>query len=139
MSTCYSISLEPVNSAESVTLEGGDVISAIPDKLIIFIGNTNILTVDGMFDNLEEKYWTAAAPGLTGTLLDEYGNVITTIAMQFTSASGNYVGSFGGLNFQPALGRGYTMLLQGVSDWGNAFQLPILTEVVNEAPAIGSG
>lgn len=114
------------------------MVSSIPSKLLVCVGNTNILSVIGMYDLEENAYWTTAA-SLSGTLLDQYGNVITTVALAYASGSnGNFSAAFGGLQFYPPIGRGYTMLLQGTSDWGNAFALPILAEVV-ATPLQGGG
>jgi hypothetical protein len=130
MSTIYNAALMIAIQAQGISLEGGGVVSALPSKLLVCVGNTNILQVEGMFDLQQEAYWFTAAT-LSGTLIDQYGNVITTVALAYASGSnGNFSASFGGLQFYPVVARGYTMLLQGLSDWGNAFSLPILAEVV---------
>lgn len=130
MSTIYNAALTIATQAQGVSLEGGGLISALPSKLCVCVGNTNILSVQGMFDMEQQEYWSTMA-SLSGTLLDQYGNVITTVALLFASGSnGNFSAGFGGSQFFPQVSRGYTMLLQGTSDWGNAFTLPILAEVV---------
>jgi hypothetical protein len=137
MSTVYSVALAIATTAQGISLEGGGLVSAVPSKLLVCVGNTNILSVQGMYDSEQGAYWTTAAT-LTGTLLDQYGNVITTVTLAYASGSnGNFSGVFGGLTYYPPVGRGYTVLLQGVSDWGNDFTLPILAEVVQSPEIVG--
>jgi hypothetical protein len=137
MSIVYNIAIFPTSTLSAVGMEGGGVVSATPNKLFVVRANACTISVQGLFDNEEEQYWNTMA-SLTGTLLDEFGNVITTVNMTYASGSnGNFTGSFGNLQFLPAVGRGYTFVLQGISDWGNAFTFPLLTEVVNQARPTG--
>jgi hypothetical protein len=133
MSSVYTATCTVAATYQGISLEGGGMVSAVPSKLLVVRFNTNILSVAGMFDLQEEEYWATNAT-LSGILLDEFGDEITTVALLYASgatASGSFIGNFGGTQFSPDLGRGYTLVLQGVSDWGNAFNLPILAEVVN--------
>jgi hypothetical protein len=141
MSTIYNASITIATIFQGISLEGGGLISALPSKLLVCTGNTNILNIEGMYDQEEQQYWATNA-SLTGTLLDQFGNLITTINLFYaTGSNGNFTGSFGGGTYSPAVGRGYTLLLQGESDWGNFFALPILAEVVTtpEIPGLSGG
>jgi len=92
-----------------------------------------------MFDTEEQQYWTTNAT-LTGALIDQFGNTIVTVPMLHVSGSnGNFVGYFGGSQFLPAYGQGYTVVLTGTSDWGNAFNFPIPAQVVITTRSIGAG
>jgi hypothetical protein len=138
VSTIYNVAIFPSSSLQSVAIEGGGVLSATPNKLYVFIYNTNIVAVQGMFDNEQQAYWSVAA-SLSGTLLDEFGNVVTTVNLLYTSGTnGNFQGEFGGSTFAPAfVGDGYTFVLSGVSDWGNAFNFPVSAQVVRKSRAVG--
>lgn len=138
MSTIYNVTIYPVNSVECVAIEGGGVLSATPNKLFIAVFNANIVSVQGLFDNEEQEFWSTQA-SLTGTLFDEFGNTITTVAMFYTSGSnGNFQGTFSDLEWAPAIiGPGYTFVLSGTSDWGNDFNFPVPAEVVRCIKAVG--
>jgi hypothetical protein len=137
MSAIYNASCTLASTYQQISLEGGGLVTALPSKIKIVINNTNILTAFGMYDLEEEAFWSTNG-SLTGTLLDQFGNVITTVNMFLASgSSGNFVGTFGGSGYSPAVGRGYTLLFQGTSDWGNAFSLPVLAEVV-QTPLISN-
>jgi len=130
MSTMYTASIGLVNSYREITLDGGGMVSALPSKLLVVRANAQTLSVQGMYDLQQQAFWTTAAT-LSGTLLDEFGNVITTVALLYASGSnGNFNGTFGDSTFSPALGRGYTIVFQGTSDWGHDFNLPVPAEVV---------
>ena len=136
MSTFYNIAIYPTTGIQVVTVEGGGLVTATPSKLTICRANTNILSVLGLYDNELEQYWTVNST-VSGTLLDEFGNVIFTTALVFASGSnGNFIGTFGGSTFLPPVGRGYTLVIQG-NNQGNSLNYPILAEVVNSTQFTG--
>jgi hypothetical protein len=139
MSSIYNIAIYPTNSIQLAQIEGGGVISATPSQLTIVRANTCSLLAEGMFDSEEQAFWSTNAT-LTGALIDQFGNVITTVQMSYVSGSnGNFVGYFGGSQFLPLLGQGYTVVLTGTSDWGNSFNFPIPAQVVTTTRSIGAG
>ncbi len=139
MSTIYTAGINLANTAQEISLEGGGLVSALPSKLVVVRGNTQILYVEGMYDLEEQAFWSTAA-SLSGTLLDEFGNQIFTVTLLYASGSnGNFSGSFGGSQFFPPVGIGYTIVFQGTSDWGSAFNLPVPAEVITSPRFTGVG
>src|SRR5580692_455124 len=88
---------------------------ATPSKFILYAGNTQVLQILGLQDYLSQTYLNSAA--ITGTLQDDQGNDVpecTDIAFTYVPGSnGDYNGVFGDQNFQPAIGTGYTLLIDG--------------------------
>lgn len=107
-------------------------LQATPLKQIVYIGNTNVLNVEGLQDQITNSYLNAAT--LVATLIDDQGNKIagcTAIALPYVVGSnGNYQGTFGDNNFNPNPGTGYTLILNGNQGSGY-FELQIVCEVRN--------
>lgn len=127
MSYIYNVECITRVQAQGVSLEGGAVISATPGKLVVCQQCTNILAIYGLYDSVEEEFWTAAAQ-VTGTLFDEFGNTIVVVPLSFSGGNGVFAGEFGDFNFLPTIGRGYTFLIQASFN-GEYLTVPILTEV----------
>ena len=84
-------------------------------KIILYVGNTQDIKAYGIQDVDTGLFWNSAI--ITATLVDDQGNEITEctdVNLVYQSGSnGNYVGTFGDANFNPAPGTGYSMIIDG--------------------------
>jgi hypothetical protein len=84
-------------------------------KIIFFQGNTQDIQAFGIQDVDTGLFWNSAI--ITATLIDDEGNQIpecTAVTLVYQSGSnGNYTGTFGDINFQPPIGTGYSLIIDG--------------------------
>lgn len=103
---------------------------ATPSKIILYQSNTQVLQITGLQDALSGNYLNAAT--ITATLEDDQGNAIAEcIAIPFTYiplSNGNYQAVFGDQNFQPPIGTGYTLIVDG-NQGGGYIHLELLVEI----------
>lgn len=103
---------------------------ATPSKFILYQGNTQVIQLIGLQDFISGNFLNAAT--IVGTLQDENGTDIpecTNITFTYVTASnGNYNGIFGDNNFNPAIGTGYTLVIDG-NQGGSYIHLELLVEI----------
>jgi hypothetical protein len=98
-------------------------LEATPSKMYVYPGNTQMITVEGLQDlsQLPALVFLNAA-SLTATLVDDDGNQIQgCIGIPLTyvlGSNGNYIGTFGDNTFQPGIGTGYTLIVEGSQSGG---------------------
>lgn len=93
---------------------------ATRSKIIFYQGNTQDIKAYGIQDVDTGLFWNAAS--ILASLVDDQGNPIaecTNVVLLYQSGTnGNYVGTFGDANFQPGIGTGYSLIIDG--DQGSA-------------------
>ena len=91
------------------------VLLATRPKLTFYQSNTQDIKIFGVIDNDTGLYWNSAS--IAATMLDLDGNPIpecTAVVLTYqTATNGDYVGTFGDNNFTPAIGTGYTLVIDG--------------------------
>jgi hypothetical protein len=106
------------------------VILATPSKIIISPGNTQVLRIFGLQDNVTGSFLNAAS--IVGTLQDDQGNVVIGFdEIAFTnvpSSNGDYDAIFGDSTFIPEIGTGYTLIIDG-NQSGSYIHLELLVEI----------
>ncbi len=108
------------------------VVRATPIKLLMFQGNTQVITILGLQDSISGSFLNSAS--LSGTLYDQNNTQVpgcVNIALAYvTGSSGNYQGVFGDNTFLPAPGTGYTLVIAGSQASPSVFiRLEIIVEV----------
>lgn len=103
-------------------------LSATPSKFYMYPGNTQALTIIGLFDNVGQAYLNAAT--LEGSLFDQNGNVVLgPVVMTYVPGSnGDYTGIFGDNTFQPPIGTLYNFVVTG-SQVASFIQCEFLVEI----------
>lgn len=105
-------------------------LSATPTKLMFYAGNTQAIEIFGLQDALTSLFLNTAT--ITATLQDDNGNPVsgcTNVTLSYVAGSnGNYTGVFGDVNFQPAVGTSYTLVIDG-SQSGSFIHLEMLVEI----------
>lgn len=106
-------------------------ISANLSKQVLYQGNIQGTTLEGLVDKRTGSFlndWT----NLVMTLIDDQGQKVpgcVQIPMTYmVGTNGNYQGVFGDVNFQPQVGTGYKLLVDG-SNGGSTFHLELTVEV----------
>ena len=106
------------------------VILATPSKIVINPGNTQVLRIFGLQDNVTGNFLNAAT--IEASLQDDQGNTIIgfdEIPFTYVPASnGDYDGVFGDQNFIPDIGTGYTLIIDG-NQGGSYIHLELLVEI----------
>ena len=84
-------------------------------KQIFYQGNTQDIKAFGIKDVDTGLFWNSAS--ITATLIDDLGNQVAeciNVPLIYQSGSnGDYSGTFGDANFQPAVGTGYSLIIDG--------------------------
>ena len=105
-------------------------LSATPAKIILFPGNTQVIELLGLQDAIALTYLNAAT--INATLLDDQGNEVPGCEdILFTyqpGTNGNYNATFGNISFNPVVGTGYTLVIDG-NQSGGYIHLELLVEV----------
>jgi len=105
-------------------------VSATPSKFILYQSNSQIITITSLYDNVGQAYLDSAT--ITGTLQDPDGADIaecTDILFTYVAGSqGNYQAVFGDINFTPAVGTGYTLVIDG-NQSTSTIHLELLVEI----------
>ena len=91
-------------------------LSSTISKQIFVQGNSQAVTLEGLQDDITKAFQNGWM-NIVMTLIDDEGNPVsgcTQVPMNYTAGSnGEYVGIFGDNNFYPAIGTGYTLLIDG--------------------------
>jgi len=126
----YNISIVRTLMLQSISIEGGAVLSATPSKLIVTRENTQTISLTGLYDSDAQAYGNSTAV-VQAVMLDEFGNTVVTVPLSYDPGTqGNYSGDFGDASFLPPVGRSYTIVLSGTFN-GKAFKVPVLAEVIS--------
>jgi hypothetical protein len=106
-------------------------LSATPPKQILYAQNTQVIQVTGLLDYLTGNFLNAAA--LTLTLRDENGNEVPECSgIPFTyvaGSNGDYQAIFGDENFDPEIGSGYILVVDGDAGGGSIIHLEFVAVV----------
>lgn len=131
------VSIVPRVKIGSVTINSdvaGDLsmIAQTPSKLFVNPSNTQVLTLNGVVDQVTGAPWSASG-SISGTLIDDLGNPVqefSDINIPYVPGSvGAFQVSLGDFNLNPTPGTGYTLLLDGIQG-GVTLELSIPVEVL---------
>lgn len=96
------------------------MISIFPTKLFFYPGNTQDIAINGLVDR---NGTPLNSDTVSGTLYDWNGNpvqgCVNVILNYVPGSNGNYLGTFGNASFQPAIGTGYTLVIDGTGPSGD--------------------
>ena len=88
---------------------------ATRSKIILYQMNTQAIFIQGLQDNITEEYLNGFV--LTASLIDKDGNSIVgcqdIVFVYQALSNGTYTSIFGDGTFQPGIGTGYTLLIDG--------------------------
>lgn len=108
------------------------VLSATPPKQLLYAQNTQVTQLTGLQDALTGDFIDAA--NLTLTLLDQNGNPMPEcidVAFAYVAGSnGNYQAIYGDENFDPSVGSGYKLIVDGNDGSGNILHLELTAQVL---------
>lgn len=111
---------------------------AMPVKIVLFPRCSQGIQVSGWQDAISGQYINVTVGSFSGaqlaiSLLDENGNAVpecNDVSMSYVIGSnGNWQGTFGDENFQPAVGSGYTLVVDGNDGGGDALHLELVAQV----------
>jgi len=92
------------------------MLTQTPTKIFIYPKNTKTVTLESVVDQDTGIPWNGTA-AITATLYDPSGNPVpglVSVALSYVAASnGDFELEFGDESFTPALGRGYTLTIDG--------------------------
>lgn len=107
-------------------------ITATPPKQTLYAQNTQVVQVTGVQDALTGSFIDTMV--MTLTLFDQNGNPINEcdgVAFTYVPASnGNYQAIFGDEAFDPPVGSGYKLVIDGNDGSGNILHLELTAQVV---------
>lgn len=107
---------------------GEIMLIATRSKIIVYQGNTQVLVVNGLEDDITGDFLNNFT--VNGTIINDQGNPVA-IGIVFTyvaGSNGNYQAIWGDNNFYPPVGTGYTLLLDG-TDNSSFIHVELIVEV----------
>lgn len=101
----------------------------VPAKLILYRLNDQVVELDGLQDLLSADYLNAAT--LTASLYDQFANpIFEDIDFSYLANSdGVYRAVIPGSGFNPGLGAGYKLIVDGNQSGSDAIHLVIQVEI----------
>lgn len=115
---------------------------AMPVRLVFYPKTSQGIQAIGFQDVVSGSYINVSSPSYSGanlslTLVDQNGNSVPEVnglAMSYVAGSnGNWNASFGDYSFKPAIGSGYTLLVDGGDGNGNGIHLEIVAAVESQS------
>lgn len=101
-----------------------------PPRFILYVKNTQVIQITGLQDFLTQGFIDDAT--ITGTLFDQNNTPVpecVDLAFDYVAASnGNYQVIFGDEDFNPPIGTGYTLVIDG-SEAAGDLHLELQVEV----------